>query len=300
MKKSCFLILLFLTSSLFSQETDDEIFILQNTPSPTFPFSISGSAFSVNKTHFRTPGFEDDTLVYKQYESVFAYTHPINPICGLVFGAGWVGSEVKMVENPEFDETKFNYVTLSLAAFTRAFPDWTWTFSLSTFLDSEVFSFIDYALYRGVLWGKYELSPYLELDFGFIAEIGLNKEKLWPILGFVYTPSDCWRIHAVYPIRVSVDYLVRDWITLAGSIRFLRNRHRVTKEEPNPRGIFEYHTIGAEFDLILIPLKRLSIKGFAGTTFNGDLKMTDSQNREAQHFKFKGSPYVGISGVLNY
>lgn len=300
MKKSSLLSLLFLTASLLAQETNDAIFNLENSPPPIFPFSVSGSALSVNKTHFRTPGFEDDTLVYKQYEAAFAYTHPINSVCGLIFGAGWVGSEVNMVKNPEFDETRFDYVTLSLGGFTKAFPDWSWTFSLSAFLDTEVFSLIDYTLYQGVLWGKYELSPYLELDFGFIAEIGLSKEKLWPILGFIYSPSDSWRIHAVYPIRVSVDYLVRNWITLSGSIRFLRNRHRVTKEEPNPSGIFEYHTIGAEFDVTLSPLKRLSLKGFAGTTFNGDLKITDSQNRAAQHFKFKGSPYVGVSGVFSY
>jgi hypothetical protein len=286
--------------SLFAQEWDDSIFKLENTPPPHYPFSVSGSYVDVSKTHFRTPGLEHDTLKYRQAEAVMAFTYPFSPYCGLIFGAGWVGTEVDMTHNPDFDETLFNYFNLSLGGFTKAFPTWTWTFTLSTFLDAAHFSFIDYALYDGVLWGRYDFCKWIELDFGVIVEVGLHKEKVWPIIGFVYFPCDNWRLSVVYPTDISLTYEFCSYWTAGGSIRFLRNRHRVGPHEPNPQSIFEYRTAGAEFELTCVPWTRFNITGFAGSTFNGDFEITNRNNHNATHFKFKGSFYTGASAVLSF
>lgn len=303
MKK--FLIILFLIPTLLgAQEEEDNLnyplFELENSPPPFYPFSLSGQYLSVNKTSFRTPGFENSNLVYRQTDAAFAFTHPFCQYCGLIFGSGWVGTEVDMKDNPEFNETHFNYVNFSVGGFTKAFPDWTWTLTVAAFLDTEQFSFSDYALYQGVLWGKYDFCKWVELDFGLILEWGLKKEKVWPILGFIYTPNENWRLYAVYPINIALEYEWSSCWKVAGSVRFLRNRHRVKKDEPNSQGIFEYRTTGAEFDLIFSPFEWFSVKGFAGSTFNGDFEVTDRNDHNSRHYKFKGSPYYGISGVLSF
>lgn len=303
------IILTFLLSCsgiLYSQEESDAadsnypLFETENAPPPQYPFALSGQYLKVEKAPFRTKGFKDQHLRYGQWDVAFAYTHPISKIWGLIFGSGWVGTEVDMSNNPEFSETNFNYVNFSVGGFTKAFPSWTWTMTLAAFLDTEEFSFSDYALYQGVLWGKYDVCKWLELNFGLILELGLRKEKVWPILGFIYTPCRNWRINAVYPINIAVEYEWSPCWKIAGSVRFLRNRHRVQKEEFNSQGIFEYHTTGAELDLIFSPLQRLSIKGFAGKTFDGDLKVTDRNDKHSIHYKFEGSFYSGVSAVFSF
>lgn len=284
----------------WSAHGDYPLFDLENTPPPFYPFSLSGQYVDVQKATFRTPGLEGRTLRYRQWDAAFAYTHPFCEYWGLIFGAGWVGTEVDMTENPEFSQTLFNYVNFSVGGFTKAFPDWTWTLTFAAFLDVEEFSFADYALYQTVLWGKYDFCKWLELDFGLILELGLYKEKVWPIIGFVFLPWENWRINAVYPINVSIEYEWSSCWTLAGSIRFLRNRHRVSKEEMNSQGIFEYETAGAEFDLIFSPFKWASVKGFAGRTFQGDLKVTDRNDNNSHHYKFNGSFYAGASAVVSF
>ena len=131
-------------------------------------------------------------------------------------------------------------------------------------------------------------------------ESGLKKEKVWPIFGFVYNPSEKWRISAVYPIDVSASYIITPCLSVAGSLRFLRNRHRVKQDEPDSQGIFEYRTTGAELDLIFAPKRWVSVKGFAGSTFDGDLKISNRNDKHSTHFKFEGSFYWGASAILSF
>ncbi len=292
--------LLFLPLAVSAEVSDDPLFQLENSPPPFYPISISGSYVDVSKAHFRTSEFQHDTVKYRQGEVAVALTYPFNDVCGLIFGAGWIGTEVNMENNPEFHETFFNYINGSLGAFTNAFPDWTWSATFSVYLDTAEFSFIDYALYDGVLWGRFDCCDSFELDFGFIVEAGLHKEKVWPILGFVWLPWECLRISAVYPVDISIEYSFLSYWSAGGSIRFLRNRHRVKPCEPNPQGIFEYRTAGAEFDLNFTPFDWFAVSGFAGSTFNGDFKVTNRNDNDPTHFKFKGSFYAGASAILSF
>lgn len=292
-----YLLLLLLTPTLIFGQTDEGGY---PTPPPFYPFSVSGHYLAVQKAHFRTPGFEDKWMRYKEGGAAFSYTHPFNELCGLIFGTGWVGTVVDMEDNPAFHDTFFNYVNFSVGGFTKVFPDWTWTLTAAAFLDTESFSFADYALYQGVLWGQYAFCKWLELDCGLILECGLDRDKVWPIIGFVFKPWDKWRLNAVYPINLALEYEWTRCLTLAGSIRFLRNRHRVDQDEPDPQGIFEYRDIGAEFDLTFSPFTWGSAKGFIGKTFDGDLKITDRNYHNAIHYKFVGSYYAGVSARFSY
>jgi hypothetical protein len=262
------------------------------------PFSISGTYLALAPAEFRSPDVKGDHLTYHQGNVAFAYTQPFNPYWGLIFGAGYVETEVKWKENPDFDQTHFGYVNVAFGAFTKAMPDWRWNATVTAFIDTSVLDLSEYALYQGVLWGRYEFLECLSFDAGFILEVGLNKGKMWPLLGFEYAPYDHWRIMAVYPIDISFEYDVFKCLTIEASIRFLRDRHRVKDTEPLPMGIYEYHTTGVEFDVTYMPWDCLFVKGFVGSAFKGDLKITDRYNHNPHHFKFGSAPYVGGNVIL--
>lgn len=295
-----FLTLLFLYPFLLSGQEEFE-FIPDLKPSPTYPFSFTADYIDVHKAHFRTPGLEGEHLKYQQIDAAFAYTHPLCEEFGLIFGAGYVGTIVDWKENPDFRETRFNYVTFSAGTYSKQVEDWFWSFNANIFLDTAEQSFSDYALYQAVLWGRYHWFSCLTLHGGFILEAGLHKEKVWPIFGFDYAPyPDDWKLSVIYPIEIYFDYFITKTLSTGASIRFLRNRHRVLESEPLPRGIFEYRTTGLEFDLTFTPFRWILASGFFGSTFNGDLKVTNSNNHHAVHYKFKGSLYGGVSGRLSY
>lgn len=300
LKHKALLLFLLLPFALSAQEFDDSIFQLENNPPPFSPFSISGSYLDVGNARFRTPGFKDDSLKYRQWEAALAYKHPLTEACGLIFGAGWVGAEVNMENNPDFDETNFNYVNLSLGGYTTSFPDWLWTLTIAGFFDTDEFSFVDYSLYQGVLWGRYALNPCIELNVGLIVEVGLRKDKVWPIIGFVYSISDRWQLNMIYPVDISLDFLINKYLTATTSLRFLRNRHRVRESEPNSQGIFEYQTTGIEFDLTYSPFLWFSVLGFAGSTFHGNFKLSDRNDKNAIYYKFNSAFYAGVQATVNF
>ena len=296
-----FFFLLLLPTCLIAQETDDQIFRLQNDlPPPFSPFALSGSYLRVSPAHFRTTGLTDQKLIFQQREISFSYKNPCSPVWGFLFGAGWESTEVDMQENPEFNEKNFNYINGLVGGYTTAFPNWLWKFTFSGFIDIDERSLVDNTLYQGVLWGKYDISPCIELDFGFIAEGGLRRTKVWPIIGFIYVISKRFTLSSIFPIDMSINYSITKCLIASASLRFLRNRHRLKETEPNPQGIFEYQTTGAEFQLTYAPKLCFSITGFAGSTTNGDLKISDRKNKHATHFKFKGSSYAGLSAILAF
>lgn len=292
----------FLTAPLFSHEWDEGVFDEEAIASPVYPFSVSGDAIYVSSAKFHSPSsVEDEGLLYVQNDVAFAYTSACNTICGLIFGAGYINTEVNWKQNPDFHQKYFNYVNLSAGVYSNAFPDWFWSLVGNMLIDTEVLSLSEYTLYQIVLQGKYSCWEGLSLTGGFILELGLSKEKIWPIIGFVVAPCpDQWKLSFVYPIDISFDYFFSKIWSAGASIRFLRNRHRVKETEPLPQGIFEYRSTGGEFDLTFAPFRQFSVSGFAGYDFGGDLKITNSNNKDATHYKFDGSFYAGISALLSY
>lgn len=298
-KKFILFFSLITTFCLLASEDYDEIAFYEHAASFR-AFGINGTYLNVQPARFRTEGFTDKYLRYIQSDAAFSYTHPCTTNYGFILGTGWVGTEVDMQDNPQFDQTHFNYVTFSFGAFSSTLCDWLWTATFSALIDTQEIDFANYALYQGVIWGKYTFNRCWEFDVGLIAEVGLNKEKIWPILGFIYNYSPALSLHVVFPVDIILEYDIRECLTVAGSIRFLRNRHRVSPDNPTPSAIFEYRTTGAEFDLTYTPFKNFFVTGFVGSTFDGDFKVTNQNNHHATHYKFKGSLYAGITSQLSY
>jgi hypothetical protein len=264
------------------------------------PFALSGTYVNVTRAKFREPKLAKQSIHYQQWDNAFGYTHSVSPNSGFIFGSGWISSRIDMVDNPNFDETLFNYVNFSVAGFTTVLPKWVWMVTAAAYLDMDNFSFIDYALYQGILWGRYDFSDKIEFDFGLIVELGLRKEKLWPLIGFIYYPADRFSLSVIYPVDISLEYEICPTLSVEGAMRFLRNRHRVGQSEPNPQAIFEYRSSGFELDLNYTPFRSALLTGFIGSTFRGNFQVSDHNHDHTHHYKFKNSLYTGFTAAVNF
>ncbi len=292
--------LLLLALFPFALFAEDTLFLTQNDPNPYFPFSLGGSFVNVKNAKVTNDpwGFEQ-TIHFKQCQAAFSHISPVTDVSGLIFGAGYVGSEIKLSENFAFEQTIFHYVNFLVGGYTST-CDWIWRATAAVFLDTEEFSFIDYARYQTVLWGQHYFNPNFELDFGFITESGLHKTKVWPILGFIYTPIPKLEIHAVFPVDLAINYNLTQNFIASASVRFLRSRHRLKDTEPNSQGLFDYRTTGLELDLTYTCAPRVSITLFAGTTTGGKFRICNRKNHFIQSHLFKSSAYTGFSSTLSY
>jgi len=272
-------------------------------PSPPsfFPFSVGGSYANILPATFYYPdGFNEQKLQYLQYDANFSYTQPFSQINGMIFGVGWVGVDLDWSENPSFSQTRFDYVSFSVGGFSKVFTNWMWTLNQAAFLDPQKFSFSSYALYQTVLWGKYTWRPWLELDAGFLLELGLNRDYVWPILGFIYHYNKKLHLHAVYPIDMTLEYDILPKLTAAGSIRIFRNRHRVGFDEPLSEGLFLYQSWGVEFELEYRAAPWFFINGFAGSATHGRLSISDNSNQNITIYKINSSFYAGLNSALSF
>ncbi len=289
--KKLLLLLLGLPLALFSEE--EFIPVAELPPLPLPPSSLSAYYIHVTETTFRTPSVRGQKLRYDEGQGAFNYVHPFASSCGLILGGAYDRATIDWKENPEFDQTKFDYVTMLIGTYSTHFPRWLWVATLSVDIDTIKLDWGNYALYNGVLYGKYCICQWMTFTAGFIAQIGLNKEKFWPLVGFDFLFAPAWRLGLVYPTDLSLTYSPFEKLSFASAVRFIRTRHRLSDNEPIPQGIVEYHVAGLEGQVIFTPFQWLIFKGFVGTTFNGDLKLTNRDNNDSEHFKFKGSPYAG-------
>lgn len=304
MKKLLFIFTFFTGFALYADECSQEC---SNDCKSLFPslcelpvINFDWNYIDVKRTKFRSSDVEDQHLKYRELDLSFTYLHAFNSVNGFTLGAGYIGSEVKWNENPFFDETHFGYVTFTATAISMMVDDWLWKLGEIVLIDTAEFDMADYALYQTFLFGKYALCKPIFLNVGFILELGLNKGKIWPVLGVDFYCSEKLHFHAVYPLDISAEYYFLPELSLEASCRFLRNRHRVKNNEPLPMGIFEYRTTGAELDLNYKPIDAVLVTAYIGTTFDGDLKITDRNNHHATHEKFRGSLYVGLSGNVSF
>jgi hypothetical protein len=287
---------------LFSYDDYEAMFDVPADPPPYFPLSLSGSYVQVARARFTEPeAYAGEKLVYKQFDTAIAYTHPITDCYGLIFGSGWVGTVVDWIQNPFFEETDFNYINLSTGFYTQWFDPLTLILSAGVFFDTAHFSIVNYTLFQPLAQAKYNVTEHLEIDAGVICEIGLDRNEYWPILGFNYIPPDRdWRIHAVYPINIDFELDLSDSFTAAAALRFLRNRHRVGDDNPLPQAVFQYKSWGAEFNLNFHPCSTITILGAMGTTLSGRLRVANRTNDEATVYRFENSLYGAFNAILSF
>ncbi len=118
---------------------------------------------------------------------------------------------------------------------------------------------------------------------------------VYPIIGVDYAPNKKWLFQAVFPINYSIEYACNaEWkISLKG--RPLKERFRTGPDEPQPRSIFCYSTMGAECNIHYEKFLRVEAELFAGYNFGGSFYIKNKNGQDALYTNVQGAPYAGAS-----
>lgn len=251
------------------------------------------------KNEIDEPGRKDQHISYSLAKSKASYTHQLNEDNGLVVNIGYSHKEFDWKENPSFSETSFNNVNFRFGGYSTKIPNWVWRGAIGADIDADDFSFSHNAMYNGAMWGRYHVSKTVGFHIGFTGTTGLRRDKVFPILGIDYSPSKSWKIAFVFPVDLSVSYAINDKWSLAYSGRTFRSRHRLSQKEIVSKGIFDYRTFGTEASLNY-QLEQFLAKVYVGSTYAGDLKVSDHRDKNPVFYKYNGSIYLGGNLTLKF
>lgn len=199
-------------------------------------------------------------------------------------------------QNPKFNETHFYYAQFGLTFYTTGLEQWRWILRADYNLDLEHFSQPGaYGYFSLLMWGKYELHKKWHYHVGAMGSVGLESHTVYPIIGIDFAPNQRWTFEAIFPIVYSVQYnLNKNWrFSIKG--RPLKERFRVGTNEPQPRSVFNYSSIGTEFNVHYEQFLWLEIEAYIGYNFGGNFYIKNQSGHNALYTEVGGSPYAGVS-----
>jgi hypothetical protein len=199
-------------------------------------------------------------------------------------------------KNEKFNETHFYYAQFGLTFYSTGLNDWRWILQGTYNLDLEHFSQPSlYGLFSLLIWGKYTLHKKWHYHVGVLGTVGMEAAPVYPIIGIEWTPNKTWTFEAIFPITYSIQYkLNKNWrFSIKG--RPLKERFRVGSHEPQPRSVFNYSSIGTEFNVQYERFLWLEIQLYAGYNFGGNFYIKNQFGRQAEYTEVGGAPYGGLS-----
>ena len=198
-------------------------------------------------------------------------------------------------KNRKFNDTHFYYLQFDLMYYCTALDRWKWIVRFDYNLQTEHLSHPgQYSLYNGLLWGAYQLHHKWHYHVGALGYVGMEGYNIYPIIGLDYTPGKRWFFQAIFPINYSIEYKLSDW-TFAIKGRPLKERLRSGSREPQPRSIFNYSSMGSEFNVRYERQLKFALEGYAGYNWGGDFYIKNANGSHAEYVKFHGSIYGGVN-----
>ena len=199
-------------------------------------------------------------------------------------------------QNPKFNETHFYYAQFGLMFYTTGLDDWRWILRADYNIDLEHFAHPGtYGLLSLMVWGKYTLHKKWHYHIGVLGSKGMEGHPVYPIIGIDWEPNKHWAFEAIFPITYSIQYkLDKNW-RLAVRGRPLKERFRVGRQEAQPRSVFNYSSIGTEFNLRYEQFLWLEIEVYAGYNFGGNFYIKNQYGHNALYTEVGGAPYGGAS-----
>lgn len=251
--------------------------------------SICDAEFKDTEEH------DGEELKYSRGEATLAGVVCYNPCNeeGLVLILGYTNTEIDWGENPFFDQTCFNTARVGIGGFSNRICDWMWQGSVILNADTDHFDLERYLTWDLLLWGRYQYNSCIGLHLGFYAETGMMVDHVYPVIGFDWAASECWKVNAIFPMDISAIYTINQNWSAVGAVRFFHARHRVGKDEELERAIVTYKNSGTELALLYDCADWASANVHVGYANGGRLKVADRDYSNREHFRFKASPYIG-------
>ncbi|EKE08104.1 MAG: hypothetical protein ACD_17C00345G0001 [uncultured bacterium] len=184
----------------------------------------------------------------------------------------------------------------ALTFLSTGLDTWRWIARVDYSIDAKHFAKPKtYGLFSMLVWGTHELHPQWHYHIGAFGYTGFEGQEVYPIIGIDYTPNAHWKFQTIFPMNYSIAYKFSDRWRLSLQGRPLRERFRVGKYELSPRSIFNYSTMGTEFNLSYEKFLHLDWEIFVGYNFGGSFYLKDQSGHQSLYTNVQGAPYAGAS-----
>lgn len=265
------------------------------------PFNLNTQFDAVGKAEIKEGYFKKDEVQFAQGEielgMIFYYCEAYKE--GAQAAISYTSAYLNWVNNPWFDQDHFHVVSLTLGGFSHRLRKWFWRGQVSINMDAKEWDLNEYANYDLLFWGRYEYCKNIGVHVGLIAETGMLMDRVYPIVGADWTLSKKWKLNLVYPVNVSLEYILTKKWTLALAGRTFNSRYRIAKNEGQSKALVRYENVGAEF-AIKYEDTNFTANIHGGTTLGGSLRIANRHNHHPRHYKLCPAPYVGAEAALKF
>ena len=286
-------LLLFASTPLFAEEQSHSLWDYHPLHLGANLIRIGGAAVEPKK------GDAGGHLYFRKSNAFLFMLLPVSATTYFFPRVEWNTITLDWNQNPKFRDTHFYYLQFGITVYSTAIEKWRWIGRIDYNIDLEHFSQPGtYGLASGLLWGAYQIHRKWHYHVGATAYKGLEGQMVYPIIGLDFSPDKKWTFQAIFPILYAIKYQAAKWCVLSLQGRPLRERFRVGNREPQPRSVFNYSTVGGEFNMHFEKKDRFELELYGGYNFGGDFYIKNQGGHNAYYTDLNGAPYVG--GTLDY
>ncbi len=300
MKYRLAMIFLCLSTFLGAIEGTDEAASLNDRVESNHDFGFALHYLSGGKSKFKRASLSGESIAYSKGMLSTTYQMTMKPDLDLFAKMAYTQTKLNWDANPYFTKEDYSYFALTLGTVYTKLDNWWWQFALQGRVDPKHWNMSHYAQYDGVLHGRYTYNDNWGIHIGLWGQTGLKKSEMWPVLGVDYKINESWSCRVILPNEASLEYTWNDQWSAQLSARVFRSRHRLSKEAPLAKGIFEYRALGAELGLRYHSESSMTARVFLGSSGEGDLKMMNAAGSTLDIMKHKGAAYIGIELSLEF
>ena len=270
------------------------------TDDTSLRFAVESGYIHVSDADFTSNGMSNQDLGYAEGFIDLSYRLPLSQQTGLVFTAGLETVNLDWEYNSYFNEDQFTNLHLAISGYSYCSEKWYLRARAAAFMDVDEFDFDDYTFYQGLLWARYSHSEQLGFHIGFLTQLGLEDEKVYPIIGLDYYFCKHWHLNAVFPMNIGLVYAINKKWSAEVAARYLKARQRVGKDESLSKGIFEYTNYGCELAIIFHPNPAVKAKLLVGSMVGDELEISNHKGLMPVTYEFDDSLYIGglISAIF--
>lgn len=257
------------------------------------PLHLGGNVLAIGQAEI--DGAQGGHLLFNKENLFLNMLVPLSEKTFFIPQVAWNTFRLDWSQNPKFHETRFYYLQFGLTFFTAALEDWRWILRADYNMDLKHFSHPGtYGLFSGIIWGTNTINENWSYHVGCTGYVGMHGNILYPLIGIDYSPDSHWQIRAIFPIDYAIAYKLNKHWCFALKGRPLKERFRAAKQEPQPRSIFNYSSVGAEANIQYEIERKFVAEIYAGYNFGGSFYIKDQRGHNALYTNVEGAPYAGV------
>jgi hypothetical protein len=267
-----------------------------------YPLTLSVDFDSIGDSKIRKGFFKDDEV---KFAIAQAKANAIVYYCpayseGATIGVVYTYTSFHWDSNPWFNQQFFNTLSFRLGGFSKRLPRWFWQGLIGINIDANQWNLNEYATYDFILWGRYEYCRHIGVHIGLIAQTGMQLDRVYPILGADWQMSKQWKLNLVFPVNVSLEYLINDHWSIALAGRSFNSRQRIgPRHESQPKAVFRYDNTGAEVS-VRYEKANMAVNVHVGSTLGGRFKVANRHNDHSHTYNLDSDAYAGAEAAIKF